>query len=275
MWVRLGWARAQRGLPIEAGAALEKAKAVKPDLPEAILLEADLAMKAERLDLAEKHYRRFLDGGNDDFACRMAMARIAMSVKHDSKAAVEHLNSAKACFPRYVGTGNAYLALAKLYEGEAKPKEAIAEYEAYADIQQEDYGVRRKLAAWYKDKKDDVSLMRVCEEMIEISPFGAKRGDVPDLDLHDDYAEALLRAGRKEEALRERRVQTLLIDGLPEDKRVEAGGVEAHLALGNLYLEMDRSDEALEAAYAALKLAPDSLPAKALRDRAKEAGADR
>ncbi len=274
-WVRLGWAHVQRGRPIEAGAALEKARAVSPDLPEAILLEGELAMRAQRLDLAEKHYRRFLDAGGDDLSCRMAMARIAMSVRHDSEEAVKQMNAAKACFPRYVGRGNPYLELAKLYEGESKPAKAVAELEAFAEIAQEDYGVRRKLAAWYKDRHDDAALLRVSEEMVEINPFGAKKGDPPDLDLHRDYAEALLRAGRKEEGVREWRVQTLLIDTLPEEARAKAGGVEARLALGNLYLELEKPDDALEQAQAALRLAPDSLPAKALKDRARAAGGGR
>ena len=274
-WVRLGWAHVQRGRPIEAGAALEKARAVSPDLPEAILLEGELAMRAQRLDLAEKHYRRFLDAGGDDLSCRMAMARIAMSVRHDSEEAVKQMNAAKACFPRYVGRGNPYLELAKLYEGESKPAKAVAELEAFAEIAQEDYGVRRKLAAWYKDRHDDAALLRVSEEMVEINPFGAKKGDPPDLDLHRDYAEALLRAGRKEEGVREWRVQTLLIDTLPEEARAKAGGVEARLALGNLYLELEKPADALEQAQAALRLAPDSLPAKALKDRARAAGGGR
>ena len=92
--------------------------------------------------------------------------------------------AAKRCFPRFVGKGNPYLELAKLYQGEGNPEESIAELEAYAEIAQEDFGVRKELAAWYEAKHDDAKVIRVSDEMIEISPFGANRRKPPDLDLH-------------------------------------------------------------------------------------------
>jgi hypothetical protein len=93
------------------------------------------------------------------------------------------------------------------------------------------------------------------------------------MDLHRDYGDALARAGRTEEALRERKVQTLLVASLPEEDRKEAGGVEAHLAYGEMLLEAGRSDEAFEQALAALSIDPSSVPARALKERANAAGA--
>jgi len=199
---------------------------------------------------------------------------MALGEKHSDEA-VRHFEAAKACFPRFVGKGNPYLELMKLYEGAGQPEKAIHEVEAYAEIAQEDYGARKKLASWYEAKKDDAALMRVSNEMIEISPFGANRSKPPDLDLHKRYALALLRAGRKEEAAREWRVQTLLIDRLPEEARKAAGGVEARLALGDLLLELRQPEEALEQALAALALDPDSVGAQALKSRAQEAAPGR
>ena len=270
-WTRLGFAYLQRGAMIDAGAALAKAKPLAPDAPDTILLEGELAMRSKRKDLAKTHFERFLAAGGDDVSARTALARIALE-ENRSEDAVTQFEAAKACFPRQTGKGSPYLELARLYEGAGRMEDAVRELEAYAAIAQEDYGVRRKLAGWYESKKDDESILRVSEEMIEISPFGAPKGKPPDLDLHRRYAEALVRAGRKPEAVREWRVQTLLLDMLPEAGRLKAGAVDVRLALGELLLELGSPEEALEQALAALALDPDSNAAKILKARAQGGG---
>jgi tetratricopeptide (TPR) repeat protein len=228
-----------------------------------------MAMKSGRPDLAKAEIERFLAGGNDDLHARLVLAQIAKAGGRDSAEVVRQLEAAKACFPRHIGAGNPYLELAKLYQGESDLKKAIGELEAYARVASEDYGVRKRLASYYKSEKDDAGLLRVSQEMVEISPFGANRGKPPDLEVHRDYAEALLRAGRKEEAAREWKVQTLLVGSLPEEDRKAAGGVEAHLAYGRLLLELERSEEALEQALSALRIDPDSAAAKVLKGQAQ------
>jgi tetratricopeptide (TPR) repeat protein len=273
-WVRLGWAQAQRGLGIDAGASLEKARALTPDALEVVLLQGELARRNKRLDLARTHYERFLSLGGDDFEARIALAQIALQDKRSSEA-VTHYEAAKACFPRYVGGGNPYLALASLYEGDEKPAKAIAELEAYAEIAQEDYGVRTKLLSWYVNQKDDAGILRACQEMIEITPFGANRGKPPNLEVHARYGEALERAGRKDEAAREWKVQTLLLALLPEEERVKAGGVAAFLALSRLTLDLGRAEEALEAALGAQALVGEAVEVKLAVGRARAAVGDR
>jgi tetratricopeptide (TPR) repeat protein len=268
-WTRLGWAELQRGRSVDAGAALAKAMELTPDAPEVVLLRGMLAARNNRPDLAKAEFTRFLETGNDDLHARLALAQIAKGEGKDSAEVVRQLEAAKACFPRHIGKGNPYLELAKLYQGSGEVKKAIAEMEAYAKVASEDYGVRKSLASHYKREKDDAALLRVSQEMVEINPFGAKRGDDPDLDLHRDYAEALLRANRREEALREWKVQTLLVGLLPEDDRAAAGAVDAYLAYGRLLLEMGKSEEALEQALSALRIDPDSPAAKVLKGQAQ------
>jgi tetratricopeptide (TPR) repeat protein len=270
-WTRLAWAYLQRGATIDAGAALARAKALAPDAPDAILLEGELALRADRRDTAKTHFERFLAAGGDDVGARTALARIALEERR-SQDAVTHFEAAKRCFPRQTGRGSPYLELARLHEGAGRMEDAVRELEAYAAIAQEDYDVRRKLAGWYVSQRDDEALMRVSDEMIEISPFGAPKGKPPDLLLHRRYAEALVRAGRKPEAVREWRVQTLLLDMLPEEARAKAGAVDARLALGELLLELGSPEEALEQALAALALDPESGAAKILKARAQGGG---
>jgi tetratricopeptide (TPR) repeat protein len=237
-----------------------------------VLLEAEMARKAKRTDVAKERYEKFLSLGADDLLARLGLAQIALDGS-DSAEAIRQYEAAKACFPRYVGPGNPYLALSRLHTAAGEVEKAVKEMEAYARIAPEDFSVRRRLASHYRRTKDDAGLLRVCAEMVDIHPFGAERGDPPDMDLHRDYADALARAGRKDEALRERKVQTLLVGLLPEPERKKAGGVEAHLAYGEALLEAGRDDEAFEEALAALSIDPSSVAARALKERADAKGA--
>jgi tetratricopeptide (TPR) repeat protein len=234
-----------------------------------------MAAAAHRLDVAKERWEKFLALGGDDFDARIGLAKLNVGLGKDSAEAVRHLEAAQRCFPRQIGKDSPHLGLAALHEGAGATARAVAEYEAYAAIAQEDYGVRKKLAAWYASQKDDAALIRVSREMIEISPFGAKRSDPPDLDLHRGLAQALARAGKKDEAATEWRVQSLLVDRLPEAERKAKGGVEARLERGKLLLELGRADEALEEALGALAIDPDSGPARALEQKAREAGGGR
>jgi tetratricopeptide (TPR) repeat protein len=274
-WTKLAWARFQRKRTVDAGAALEKARSLTPDAPRVILLEGRMAASSGRPDLAEKHFQRFLDAGEDDYEVRLFLAQLAVE-ERDPKAAAAHWEAAKRCFPFGTGKGNPYVELAKLHEGANDAAAALAEYEAFARIDPENYGVRaEKLKPAYLQRKDLAAIVRVCEEMIDISPFGANRDEPPDLDLHRDFADALLGLGRREEALRELRVQVELVERLPEEDRLEAGALKDRLRLGELLLELGKPEDALEQALAALRLAPDDAEAILLRARAREAGGDR
>jgi tetratricopeptide (TPR) repeat protein len=275
-WLRLAWCHHQRGNPIDAGAALAKALALLPDAPDALLLQAEMAAKAKLDERAKGLYLRFLETGGDDLGARLFLARTAVrgaAGKDGYEEAVAQYEAAKRCFPRFVGRGNPYVELAKLHRGAGKTAAAVAELEAYSRLAAEDYGVRRELVSWYEEQGDDAAVMRLSREMIEINPFGGARSDPPDVDLHRRYAKALRRAGRTAEAEREWRVQTLVLERLPEDRRREAGAVDARLELGAIYLELGRPDDAYEQASAALALDPASAAAKALRAKAVEAGA--
>jgi tetratricopeptide (TPR) repeat protein len=272
-WTRLAWGRFQRGRSVDAGAALEKARSLAPEAPLVALLEGRIAEKNDRHDLAVSHYRRFLATGEDDLEARLYLADQALERDRDAKAAVEHLEAAKRCFPLHNGDDSPYLLLAKIHEGAGEVAKALAEYEAFARVSPENYAVRaKKLKPAYLQAKDLAAIVRVSEEMIDISPFGANKDERPDLQLHRDFAKALVDLGRREEALRELRVLVALFDRVPEEERLAAGALEDRLRLGALLLDLGRPEDALEQAFAALRLAPDDAEAILLRDRAREAG---
>ncbi len=276
-WVRLAWGHFQRQRGVDAGFALQKAMKLEPDHLEVILLQGVMAQQGRRADLAASFYEKFLQKGGDDLDVRLFLAERVLASGSDSQAAIDQLEAAKKCFPRYIARNSPYLQLAKLRRGENDLPAAMKELEAFAAIAAEHYGVRKELKSWYKKQEDHAAVARVCEEMVDISPFGANvaRDEPPDLELHRDYAGALIALGRRDEALRERRVQVELGRMLPEDKQVDAGLVDDYVELGNLLLDMGKAQDALAAALSALRLSPKSANALMLKQRALEAGGDR
>jgi tetratricopeptide (TPR) repeat protein len=274
-WTRLGWALHQRGVSIDAGAAVDKAKALAPDAPELVLLQGEIALRAKRLDVAKERFEKFLSLGGDDFGARVALAQIAME-ERKSADAVRHYEAAASCFPRYSGKrSNPFLELSKLYEGEGNTAKSVEALSRYAENAPDDFEVRKTLLDWYVEKKDDAAVLATCRELVQINPFGATRKKRPDLEVHARYAEALTRAGRKEDAVREWRVQSVLVGLLPEEDRAKAGGVTVRVTLADLLLELKRPEEALDAALGAVAIDPGSVEARAAVERARAAGGDR
>ncbi len=277
-WIRLAWAHAQRQRDVDSGAALAKARALAPDMPEVQLLLGRTAARNGRHDLARGHFEAFLAAGGDDLEARLYLAdRAERGEGGGIEAAMAHLRAAKVCFPPYAGKDNAYLRLARLLRGAGKHEEAIAELRAYAEVQPHDFGVRKELMrhARSAERWDDV--VRLGEEMVDICPFGGGAAvrmgrQAPDMEFHRWFADALERLDRKDEALREWRVQVELGWLLNEEDRVEAGVVTDLLRLGELALASGRADEALDAALSALRLSPNDSGASTLKQRALEEG---
>lgn len=276
-WVRMAWGHLQRGRQIDAGEALNKAIKLDDDHPEVLLLQGRMAEVNRRADLATKAYETFLAAGHDDQHVRLFMAERALRDGTDSAEAIEHLEAAKRCFPRNIGRDSPYLQLARLYRGEGNVEKAMGELEAYAAIAAEQYAVRKELKTWYRSKKDHAKVATICEEMVDISPYGANvaRREPPDLDLHRHYAEALTELGRMDEALRELRVQVAIGRLVPEEEKVSAGVVKDHVALGNALLDRNDAAGAMTEALAALRLSPQDASAHMLKRRAQEAGGGR
>jgi tetratricopeptide (TPR) repeat protein len=276
-WVGLAWGHLQRRQEIDAGGKLLKARQIDENHRDVLHLEGYIAASNKRIDIAEKKYKAFLDAGGDDLGVRLFLAKRVLQSGSDSEVAVQHLEAAKACFPRYIQRDSPYLQLARLYRGAGEAEKAIEQLSAFAAIAAENYDVRKELKAWFKTKKQPAEIARICEEMIDISPFGGnvKQGERPDLDLHRDYADALVELGRQDEALRERKVQVALGRLIPEAGRVEEGILSDHLALGNMLLSGGNAEDALVQALAALRIDPENVAARMLKTRAQEAGGGR
>ena len=283
-WARLAWGHFQRKREIDAGHALSKAKDLAPDHPEVVLLLGRMAERGGRLAIAKKHYEAYIAAGNDDFAARRFLARHAAREAGDQDKAIEHWTAAAKCFPAYgggIGTarkpgpGNPYDQLAKLYAAKGDIEASVAQKETLARVAPRNMKVRRELRAWYHQQKDWQALARVCDEMIDVNPFGADKKDPPDLELHRLYAKALEELGQPEQRLRELHAQVELGHLLPENDRLEAGVVDDLLALCEALLDAGDRDGALEAAVSALRLDPESARARILKARSMEDGGPR
>ena len=273
-WVRVAWGHFQRGRAIDAGSALQKARALDDDHPEVLLLEARLAQTNERHAIARAKYEAVIAMGHDNFSARQYLAQDALRRRNDAPGAIRHLEAAKACFPRAIGRSSPYLQLAQLHRGAGDLEKAMAEVEAYAAIAAEDYDVRVQIRAWHHDQKNWADLARVCEEMNDISPFGAnmrQRGASPDLLLHRLWAEALAELGDAETRLRELAVQVELVWLMPEEAQATPPLLRDRWLYGQALLEAGQPLEALGQATAILRLAPDHAEAAMLKARAEEA----
>ncbi len=271
-WARLAWGHFQRKREIDAGAALQKAIKLDPDLPDVILLQARMAQQQERAGVAKELYEKFLADGGDDLRARLFLAEHEMTHGTDTDKAVAHLQAAKKCFPRYSGKDNPYTQLAKIYRSAGKLDESIKEMHGYIAVAPKDYKARKELLDWHAEKKEWKTVRKLCEEMVDISPFGANvsRDEMPDLELHRTYAKALTELGNTKDALRELRVQVELGAMLPDEKQEEAGVLDDRISLGQVLLDDGDADGALEQAFAALRIDPDSAAARMLKQQATE-----
>ena len=276
-WVGLAWGHLQRRQQIDAGGKLLEARKLDAEHRDVLHLEGYIAAMNKRFDIAQEKYEAFLAKGGDDLGVRLFLARRALQGGGDSEVAVRHLEAAKACFPRYIQRDSPYLQLSRLYRGAGEDEKAIEQLQQFAEIAAENYGVRKELKSWFKMKKNPAEIARICEEMIDISPFGAnvKKGEKPDLELHRDHAAALEALGRRAEALRERQVQVELGRLIPEGARADEGILDDHLILGNMLLADGRAEEALVQALAALRIDGSHAAALMLKTRAQEAGGGR
>lgn len=284
-WARLAWGHFQRKREIDAGDALSKARKINADHPEVILLLARLAQQGGRDAAAAELYEKYFAAGHDDFEARRYLARRATRQDSDPVQAIEHWTAAAKAFPPYAGgmgsprrpgKGNPYRELAKLYRGKGDVKASIEQLETYARVAPRSMGVRRELRRWYRKQEDWAALARVCEEMIDVSPFGgdikARPPKPPDLELHRLYATALAELEKSDLRLRELRVQVELGRLLPEKLQIEQGVVDDLLVLGEALYERGNMEEALEQAVAALRLDPQNEKARILKGRSMEEG---
>ena len=171
--------------------------------------------------------------------------------------------------PTWSGKESPYLLLAQLYRGGDEIEKAIAELEGYAAVAGEDYGVRKELKAWYRDRGDHARVVELCGEMVEISPVRRRPGRAARPGAAPGLRRGAARAGPQGRGPARA--------GGPGRARGDAAGrrrasrreaVDTHLRLGEMYLGAGPSARRARAGHRG----PSPLPRRRRRAYAEGPG---
>lgn len=253
----------QQGKKIDAQEALRAIQVLDPQPARAQFLRGEIALKDGDRELAMKTWEAALAHG-EDFRARVALGMLARDAGNIEDAE-RHLLAAERDFPGFDEQAlSAEMNLARLYEENDRPDDAMRAVERHLAWDAGDLEGRRKVASFHLEADRFPEAAKHLREAIEIDPFLRA--------VHKDYGHALRAMGKHEEALAEFTIgiqvpQHLDADepGPPEDEeRAEWLGLQAAClqALG-------RTAEAIERARAALALDPDCALAEETLERSQ------
>jgi tetratricopeptide (TPR) repeat protein len=263
-WCTLAWGSWQQGKSVDAEQALRVlASAGAAELPRALFLRGHLAHARGDIDEAKELWQRGFDAGGEEFFTRMARGTLAVGEEDWERAESDFL-AAERDFPGFDSKlGSAELALGQVYSSTEREEERHRAHERWLAYNADDYALRLEVARWHALNQRPAEASRLFEEAMQVDPF--RRG------LHREWGEALRAMSRHEEALREFRVAQKVPPELDADEpgpleakeHAELIGLEALCLLG-----LERAEEALERARAAIELDPDCATAREVLDRA-------
>lgn len=110
---------------------------------------------------------------------------------------IERLEEARAMFPEYVGPGSPTLALARVYAGRGEDDLALAAYDDYTGLNENDLEARLELIEIQRRLGDEAGERTTLESLVWIEPFA--------LETHGRLAEKYEAGGDWRMAIRERR----------------------------------------------------------------------
>ncbi|MFN0008864.1 MAG: tetratricopeptide repeat protein [Planctomycetota bacterium] len=253
----------QQGKKVDAQEALRAIQTLDPQPARAQFLRGEIALQSGDRELAVEIWEAALAHG-EDFRARVALGMLARDAGKIEDAE-RHLLAAERLFPGFDEPAlSAELNLARLYEQNERPDDAMRAVERHLAWEAGDLEGRRKVADWHLEAKRFPEAAKHLREAIEIDPFLRA--------VHKDYGQALRAMGKHEEALAEFTIgiqvpQHLDADepGPPEDEeRAEWLGLQAACLQ-----ELGRTAEAIERARAALELDPDCAVAKETLERSQ------
>ena len=174
-------------------------------------MRALIAWRENKPDQAVKHAEEALAKGADLYELRMGLAEEYAKPGRDAEKAKEHWRRAIELFAFQKGPGDPRLALTKqlMAEGEKNLEAVVALLRAHVDMDEDDLGTRRQLAAIYaQDGKADDELAML-EQMRDIAPLPNVGPNVPPparwrrdaaLAIHERLGEMYLERKRYPEA---------------------------------------------------------------------------
>ncbi len=261
-WCTVAWAAFQQGRRLDSEQALRALSQAGERPPRALFLLGRLAFDSGDPERAAKLWTDGLAAGGEDFRVRMRLGSMAAR-EGDWDQAEEHYLAAEACFPGFPSPdGAAELALAEVYGRTDRMEERAQARRRWLRYEDGDVTLRERVARHFLETERFEEAAELYAEANEVDPFRRR--------LHHRWSQALRGAGRFEEALREVRMVALVP---PELEGSEIGPMEPEeraelLALeAGILLDLDRREEAAEAARRALEIDPDSEAAAEVLDR--------
>jgi len=253
----------QQGKKIDAQEALRAIQVLDPQPARAQFLRGEIALGDGDRDLAVKTWEAALAHG-EDFRARVALGMLARDAGKFADAE-KHLLAAERAFPGFDETPlSAELNLARLYEENDRPDDAMRAVERHLAWEAGDLEGRRKVADWHLEAGRFPEAAKLLREAIEIDPFLRA--------VHKDYGRALRAMGKHEEALAEYTIGIQVPQHLDADEPGEAEDEERAEWLGlqaACLQALGRTGEAIERARAALELDPDCAVAKETLERSQ------
>jgi tetratricopeptide (TPR) repeat protein len=248
---KLAWAYYRQGGGVDCEAALGRALELDEGNGLANLVRGFLLYDRKRYDKAKPYLERGLAAGVEDAFARLRLAGIHAAEK-DVDAAIREYEKAKRNFPEFVGPGNAYLALERIYLARDEKDKAMRELRAFAELDNTDLRSRRLLADWYREKGDLSRSLKYLVEILWVNPLDPK--------LHVDLADTYRDLGRREDEAKELRVGIELAES-------DADRVSLTVRLAEVERELGREEEARFLLEQALRLDPENAALRAELDR--------
>jgi len=169
--LKLAWGHFQRNQTVDAQAVLAGVrKAGGQERPLAILLDADLQLRAGRVEQGRKRLQEFVDGGGTDYDAFMALASFAAREGEKERMA-ELLERARKAWPLDTHGENPYTLLIAYYRGTGKQDEALRVMEEQAAIDSKNIELRLQLSREYVSRNRKQDALRVLDEALRVTLF--------------------------------------------------------------------------------------------------------
>ncbi|MFT4709373.1 MAG: putative Zn-dependent protease [Planctomycetota bacterium] len=191
-WCSVAWSAWQGGRSLDAEEALRVLGDLRDELPRALFLRAEIALRGGDVEEAEALYRSGFERGGEDYRARMALANLAL--RSGKRAEVESLLlAAEHAFPGWEDASfSAELHLVDFYKDEEETDKAMAALERWLAWNSGEDVRRLEVANWQLDRGDYEGALKMFTSAVEVDPFRAS--------AHQGQGEALLALKRFDEA---------------------------------------------------------------------------
>lgn len=222
-WITVAYAAWQGGRRVDAERAIEVVRASGDALPpRALFLEGEIAIQTGRPNRARRLWKEADAGGGVEYRAFVALSQLALEegIGEDNlDEAQSYLERAVEAFPGFdEGPNSAERLLVQLHRIRKDEDEAMRWMERWLAWNAGEYDGRMEVASWHIENDRDERAVELFDEANEVDMFRR--------DLHIEWAQALERLERWDEAAREYRVALAVPARFDPDHLVFIGPAE-------------------------------------------------